>query len=47
VLIAVTSVSEVFGIFFRLTVFANTAVFLFAAGISLILLLRRRQRRGN
>jgi len=40
-------VSEVFLIFLRLIVFANTAVCLFSAGISLTLFLRRRQRWGN
>jgi len=37
----------VFLIFLRLIVFANAAVFLFSAGISLTLFLRRRQRWGN
>jgi len=47
VLTAVTSASEVFVIFLRLIVFANTDVFLFSAEFSLTLFLRRRQRWGN
>jgi len=48
VLTAKTSVSKVIVIFLHLILFANTALgLLFSAWISLILVLRRQQRRGN